>query len=191
MITNATKNNSPDLDLTFNGSKLRYENNSTFLSIRFDHHLTFKNQIDYLKQTCIQRLNIIKILSHKSWLLNKKTLIQIYNVLIRSVIEYSSIITPTVSKTNLSTLQTIQNNALRIILKKPLITKTKITDLHKEANIELLTNRFKKLRDRYLNKALTSKNPIITDVYNEYERFKGGRTIKCKTLLCDFKKNIT
>ena len=39
-------------------------------------------------------------------------------------------------KTNLKTLQ-VQNNALRIILKKPLLAKTKIIDLHKEANIEL------------------------------------------------------
>jgi len=52
-------------------------NNPTFLGIRIDIHLAFKNQVDYLKKTCIQRLNIMKILSHKSWLLNEKTLIQI------------------------------------------------------------------------------------------------------------------
>jgi hypothetical protein len=45
--------------------------------------------------------------------LTKQTLIQIYNVLIRSVIEYSAIIAPIISVTNLNTLQIIQNNALR------------------------------------------------------------------------------
>jgi len=67
----------------------------------------------------MDRLNIIKILAYKTWQLTKQTLIQIYNVLIRSVIEYSAIIAPIISVTNLNTLQIIQNNALRIILNKP------------------------------------------------------------------------
>jgi hypothetical protein len=65
----------------------------------------------------------MKILSHKSWFLKEKTLIQIYNVLIRSIIDYSVILSPIISKTNLNTLQIIQNNALRIIFKKPLMSR--------------------------------------------------------------------
>ena len=47
----------------------------------------------------MDRLNIIKILAYKTWQLTKQTLIQIYNVLIRSVIEYSAIIAPIISAT--------------------------------------------------------------------------------------------
>ena len=71
----------------------------------------------------MDKLNIIKILAYKTWQLTKQTLIQIYNVLIRSVIEYSAIIAPIISVTNLNTLQIIQNNALRIILNKPKTTR--------------------------------------------------------------------
>jgi hypothetical protein len=62
--------------------------------------------MNYLKSADLDviRLNIIKI--------------QIYNVLIRSVIEYSAIIAPIISVTNLY-LYPVQNNALRIILNKP------------------------------------------------------------------------
>jgi len=63
--------------LNLNWSKLKYDNNPKFQGIRFDNHLTFKNQVDYLKETCVQRLNILKILSHKSWILTVKTLLQI------------------------------------------------------------------------------------------------------------------
>jgi hypothetical protein len=91
VFTNSNLNVSDELKIKLNGIELKYDNNPTFLGIRFDNHLTFKNQIDYLKKTCLQRLNIRKILSHKSWLLNEKTLIQIYNVLIRSIIDYSAI----------------------------------------------------------------------------------------------------
>ena len=71
----------------------------------------------------MDKLNIIKILAYKTWQLTKQTLIQIYNVLIRTVIEYSAIIAPIISVTNLNTLQIIQNNALRIILNKPKTTR--------------------------------------------------------------------
>ena len=130
VFSNGNQNESEKLNLKINNVKLRADNNPTFLGIRFDNHLTFKNQINYLKETCVQRLNIIKILSHKSWCLTKDTLVQVYNVLIRSVLEYSAILAPAISNTNLNTLQVIQNNALRIILKKPILTRTEISDLH-------------------------------------------------------------
>jgi hypothetical protein len=185
VFSNGTQNESDKLNIKINNEKLRSDNNPTFLGIRFDNHLSFKNQIAYLKETCIQRLNIIKILSHKSWSLNKTTLIQIYNVLIRSVLEYSAILAPAISSTNLNTLQIIQNSALRIILKKPIFTRTRISDLHQEANIELIKERFDKLRFKYIKKTIDNNNPIIKEVINEYIRFKGGRNLKCKTLLCD------
>ena len=77
VFTNSNANLSDELNLNLNGTKLKYDNNPTFLGIRFENHLTFKNQVDYLKETCIQRLNILKILSHKSWMLTVKTLLQI------------------------------------------------------------------------------------------------------------------
>jgi len=93
-----------------------------YLDFLFVTTVSFK---DFLLcgKTCMDRLNIIKILAYKTWQLTKQTLIQIYNVLIRSVIEYSAIIAPIISVTNLNTLQIIQNNALRIILNKPKTTR--------------------------------------------------------------------
>ena len=55
----------------------------------------------------------MKILFHKSWLINKKTLIQFHNELIRSIIDYSAILSPTILKTNLNTLQIIQNSRIK------------------------------------------------------------------------------
>ncbi len=69
-------------NLNLNCVKLTHDSSPAFLGIRFDPHLTFKNQIAHLKKTCIQRLNIIKILAHTSWQLTKETLVQVYNVLI-------------------------------------------------------------------------------------------------------------
>ncbi len=41
--------------------------NPTFLGIRFDKHLSFKNKLSYLSEACLKRLNITKVLSNKSW----------------------------------------------------------------------------------------------------------------------------
>ena len=177
-------NESEKLNLRINNTKLSYDNNPTFLGIRFDNHLTFKNQIQYLKQTCNKRLNVIKILSHKSWKLSKKTLLQIYTTLIRSVIEYSAIIAPVINKTNFKHIQIIQNNALRTILHVKKIEHLDIDELHKRAGIEKIDTRLKYLRKKYIEKSIEFKNPLIEETINEFNRFK-KREVKFPTLLCD------
>ena len=92
--------------------------NPTFLGIRFDKHLSFKNQLSYLKEACMKRVNVLKVLSNKRWGLSIKTLTQVYNSLIRSLLEYSSIIYSCFSATNLSLLERIQFKCLKIINKK-------------------------------------------------------------------------
>ena len=49
VFSNGTRNESPNLDIKLNGHKLNYDNYPKFLGIRFDNHMTFKNQVSYLK----------------------------------------------------------------------------------------------------------------------------------------------
>ena len=55
------------LNLKLYNHSIKQDNNITFLGLRFDKYLTFKNQIIYLKKQGYARLNIIKVLSHKHW----------------------------------------------------------------------------------------------------------------------------
>lgn len=64
----------------------------TFLGIRFDPKLNFNYQAKYLEEVCIKRFSILKILSHKKFKINKTILVRIYLILIRSLIDYSSLI---------------------------------------------------------------------------------------------------
>ncbi|RNA18269.1 hypothetical protein BpHYR1_000556 [Brachionus plicatilis] len=52
--------------------------------IKFDESLCFNSQVEFIRSRCQDRLNIIKILSHKSWKLNDKTLAGILKKLFRS-----------------------------------------------------------------------------------------------------------
>ena len=189
--------NSPcriDLNLNLFGQKIPACDNVTFLGMRFDKYLCFKNQVDYLEKTCFDRLNIIKILSHKSWKLNSRTLIQIYNTLVRSIIEYSAIISPRLSNTNMIKLQVLQNNAVRAIYNYPKdpISKRPINleYLHSIDNLDMLVDRLDGLAERYLVKALENKNPLITESFKDYLNFCGGRGNHLNTLFCPFKDNL-
>jgi hypothetical protein len=88
-------------------------NSLKFLWITFDLGLTFNNHTKDIKKRCINRLNIIKILSNKRWKLTTTTLKSIYLSLIRSVIDYSSLIMPFLSKSLAKTIQATQNTALK------------------------------------------------------------------------------
>ena len=81
-----------EMDIKLFGIKINQCVNPLFLGIRFDSHLTFKNQINYLKEAGLKRLNVLKVLSNKSYGLSIKTLTEIYNSLIRSLLEYLSIV---------------------------------------------------------------------------------------------------
>ena len=77
VFSNGTRNESEKLNLKLNNIKLKYDNSPTFLGIRFDNHLTFKNQIDYLKKTCIQRLKILNhFLCRGNWTKNPNSSLQ-------------------------------------------------------------------------------------------------------------------
>lgn len=50
------------LDLSLFNTKLSQISDPTFLGIRFDKTLSFKNQIEYLQKSCLNRLNFLNSL---------------------------------------------------------------------------------------------------------------------------------
>ena len=145
------------------------DNNPTFLGIRFDKYLTFKNQIDYIFRSCNTRLNILKVLSHHSWHLNTDTLIQMYKSLVRSLIDYSLFIYPTLSNKNKRKIQFIQDCALRIIFKKKWDFDTDL--LHDWSKIDKLETRSIQLLKKIFDQASNNENPLINDLFNEFDYF--------------------
>jgi len=183
-----SKIESENLDLNLFKEKIDKTEVTTFLGLRFDPKLNFHHQIKYLIDSCNKRLNIIKILSNKDWKIDSNILLQIYKLLIRSLLEYSSIIYTSLNKENKTKLQVIQNNCLRIILKKN--SYTRISDLHNLANIETIESRFKKLNSSYFRRGLINKNPIILELINDYINYSAARLIKKETPLCPVKNEL-
>jgi hypothetical protein len=80
-------------------------------------------------------------------------------------------------------VNTIQNNALRIILNKKRTDKISIVELHKLADIESIESRLQRLRVDFLYKALSSNNPLISEIVVDYMNYSGGRLLKFRSLL--------
>ena len=66
-------------------------NEVKFLGIMLDRSCNFKKQLEYMENKLINRMNVIKHLSSKSWGLSKQTLVNIYKSVARSVIDYTGI----------------------------------------------------------------------------------------------------
>ena len=182
-----SKNNTSEsskLLLNFFGEILPINDNPTFLGIRFDNHLTFKNQLEYLQTTCIQRMRILRVVSNRSWRLSLKTRELIYQSLIRSFVEYSSILFPCLSKSSRDRLNSIQNNCIKIIHNRSKYSSTSETLLL--SSIVPIEARFDVLNLNYLKRSFIFKNELIIDLYNEYKNFSGGRQVEYKTLFCNF-----
>ena len=71
-----------EFDLKLNSEFIPYNPNPVFLGITFDESLCFHKHFENLRARALSRLNIIKIFSHKSWHLSRKTLTCIYRALI-------------------------------------------------------------------------------------------------------------
>ena len=162
--------NNQIINLQLYNQNIKQDNNITFLGLRFDKYLTFKNQIIYLKKQGYARLNIIKVLSHKQWKIDQNTLLQIYKTMVRSLFDYSLFIFPLISNKNKRSLQNIQDCALRIIFKKKFDFDT--SNLHSLANLETLDSRSKQFISNYFTSACANSNPLIEDLLVEFDKFQ-------------------
>ena len=57
---NKNSDDHEDIDIKLSGSKIMANKNPVFLGIRIDCHLSFKNQVNNMKETCIKRIKVLK-----------------------------------------------------------------------------------------------------------------------------------
>ena len=169
-------NASENIELKLFESLIPYEKHPRFLGIKFDDKLTFVPHIEELKTKCIKRLNIIKIISHKSWMLDDSTLMSTYYALVRSVIDYVFFAIGIIAESNIMILQRIQNRALKTIFKPPPLTN--LAKLEVEKGVANVKNRLLTLLINFTERALKHNNPLIKRLRDEYKRGFEGRTVK-------------
>ena len=101
-------------ELTLYGSKIKNKDSQKFLGLVIDQSLKWDKHIQYLRTECQKRLGLMKHLSFSKWGADCKSLLRIYNALIKSKLDYGVEAYGSACKSTLERLNTIQNTALRI-----------------------------------------------------------------------------
>ena len=100
--------------LSLNGQPLNKAKNVKFLGMVLDQALTWKDHVEYLVEKCQKRINILKLLTGSKWGADKETMVILYKTLIRSMLDYGSVIYHSASKTTMQKLDVIQSQSLRL-----------------------------------------------------------------------------
>ena len=79
--------------------------------------MNYSEHIALMKERCIKRLNIIKVLTHRSWRIGKEVLVAIYRSLVGSIVDYSFFALSSLLENNFKRLQAIQNKAMHSIFR--------------------------------------------------------------------------
>ena len=164
--------------LTLYGSPIPVVQEYKYLGLIFDKKLSFIPHIKYLKAKCLKSLNILKVLSHTTWGADRTTLLQLYRSLIRSKLDYGSIVYGSARKSYLAMLDPIHHQGLRLALGAFRTSPT--ASLYVEADEPSLNTRREKLSLQYaIRIAENNSNPAhdvtfqpkYTDLYESKPNF--------------------
>ena len=82
----------PDPVLNIYGSPIPVVEEAKFLGLLFDKKLSFIPHIKALKAKCLKALDILKVLSNTNWGGDRPVLLNLYRSLVRSKLDYGSIV---------------------------------------------------------------------------------------------------
>ena len=172
----------PDPVLNIYGSPIPVVEEARFLGLLFDKKLSFIPHIKALKAKCLKALDVLKVLSNTNWGGDRSVLLNLYRSLVRSKLDYGSIVYGSARKSYLKCLDTIHHQGLRLALGA--FRTSPVESLYAESNEPSLYTRREKLSLQYTMKlAANSKNPAHSCVFNpKYERFYNNTPSAIKPL---------
>ena len=162
--------------LKLNNCILPYSEEAKFLGIIFDKRLTWSSHVNILKDKAKKSLDILKVVSSHNWGADKKSLLRLYNALVRSKIDYGCQIYSSACKTTLNKLDVIHNMGLRIC--SGAFRTSPVESIYVDTDQIPLDLRREELSLRYINRLKNnSSNPtkyVLADC--DHQKFN---TSKC------------
>jgi hypothetical protein len=132
-----TSDDKKNIAISMYDKEIKYDPSPRFLGIVIDENLKFESHVNTIRANAIGRLNVLKILTYSKWNIHLNTRLAVYKSLIRSLVDYCAFLYPIMSKSAQDKLQILQNDALRIVLRKGFNVQTdkneRISSLHRVA----------------------------------------------------------
>ena len=148
----ALRTNVRNKKLTIQGMDLEWVKDYLYLGVWIGHTLTFKKEIQYLLDRTKERLSVMKVMTGRHIGAGHKVLRSFYVHAVRPIIDYASVALIASSTTLKEKLETIQNEAARIILGAP--KWTKVINLLMEADLPSMDTRIDLMATQFLSKVL-------------------------------------
>ena len=163
--------------LTLKGNILPFEDTVKFLGMTLDKKLTWSLHIDKLKVEVKRSLNILRVVSGFNWGADRKSLLNLYNSLCRSKLDYGCEIYSSACKTKLKELDVVHNQGLRIC--SGAFRTSPVESLYVDTNQLPLDLRREELGLRYLMRLKSSpQNPTFKVLRECNDRGFGSRSSK-------------
>jgi hypothetical protein len=154
-----------DPELLLDRIPLNVVKEAKFLGLIFDNKLSFIPHIKHLKTKCLKALNLLKAVSGTKWGGDQKTLLTLYRALIRSKLDYGSVIYGSARRSYLKQLDTIHHQGLRLALGA--FRTSPVPSLYVEADEPSLSERQIKLSLQYITKLKANpSNPAYNCVFH-------------------------
>lgn len=102
--------------LTMAGTNIYVSEKVNFLGLVFDEKLSWRPHLSQLKIKCTSSLNILKILSCTAWGADRVVMLRLYRALIRSRLDYGSIVYSSARPSYTKTIDPVHNNGIRLSL---------------------------------------------------------------------------
>ena len=150
-----------DPALQLNRTPIAVRAEHKFLGVVFDKKLNFISHLKQLKQKCLKALNILKVLSHKTWGSDRVCLLRLYNSLVRSRLDYGAIVYNSARPSSLKMLDPVHHLGLR--LATGAFRTTPVLSLYAESHQMSLSKRRQFLGLSYASKILSDPDhPTFT-----------------------------
>jgi ribonuclease HI len=167
----------PDPLLTLNNINIPIVAETKFLGLFFDSKLSYIPHLKYLRAKCLKTMNLLRIVAHQDWGGDTQTLLKLYRCLIRSKLDYGSIIYGAARKSYICMLDPIQNQALRLCLGA--FRTSPVESLQIEANEPSLALRRTRLSALYILKLRSNnRNPAYKNTFHPQYQLLFQRKIK-------------
>ncbi|GFN88474.1 RNA-directed DNA polymerase from mobile element jockey [Plakobranchus ocellatus] len=102
--------------LHLDGQPIPVKGEAKFLGVAFDSKVNFSSHVKYLKKKCLKALNLLRVMGHTDWGADRATLLKLYRTLVRSKLDYGSVIYGSEKKRVLRALDPIHHQGLCIAL---------------------------------------------------------------------------
>ena len=115
LVVFTRKRTIPPTSICYNATPIPVVQSTKFLGLTLDSKPSWNSHIECVIARCQKNLNILRAVSGVWWGSHPTTLKLIYNALVRSRLDYESFLLDPLSKSNISKLNLIQSQALRIV----------------------------------------------------------------------------